>query len=251
MSAAALPPRQVRLIHTSDLHLGDPAGHPGAEAALAAVVDSVTRLGGDALLLAGDIFDNERVGEAALTQFVAEMARLPVPAVLLPGNHDLAHETSVYRRPPFAAKPANLHLLLHPDGETLRFPALGLELWGRAMQQHTPEFRPLRGMPPPSPGCWLVAMAHGHFHMEDERDARSSPIHPPEVAAAPCHYLALGHWDRHADVSRGGVTAVYSGCPREPIGGGPGAVTVVDLDPAAGVSYHQAPLPAPGRPLTP
>ena len=231
--------KRVRLIHTSDTHLGDPAGHPRAEEVLASVVEAVERLDADALLLAGDVFDNERVTDDVLERFVAQMARLDVPVIVLPGNHDLAHRTSVYRRAPFENAPTNLHVICHPDGETLAFPDLCLEFWGRAMLSHTPDFRPLAGMPQPSEGRWLVALAHGHFHFENDRDQRSSPIHPDDVAASNCHYLALGHWDRHADVSRADTTAVYSGCPYGPIGApDQGAVCVVDLDPEAGVSYR-------------
>ena len=230
---------RLRLIHTSDTHLGDPSGHPRAEEVLASVVDAVERVGGDALLLAGDVFDNERVSDDVLGRFVAQMARLDVPVVVLPGNHDLAHKTSLYRRPPFADVPANLHILREPTGETLSFPALGLDVWGRAMLSHTPDFRPLQGMPAPTDGRWLVALAHGHFHYEDDREQRSSPIYPADVAASGCHYLALGHWDRHVDVSRATTTAVYSGCPYGPIGAPEqGAVCVVELDPVGGVSYR-------------
>ncbi len=231
--------KKLRLIHTSDTHLGDPAGHPRAEEVLASVVDVVERLDADALLLAGDVFDNERVTDGVVERFVAQMARLDVPAIVLPGNHDLAHKTSVYRRPPFDEAPPNLRVICNPAGEILAFPELDLELWGRAMLSHTPDFRPLAGMPEASEGRWLVAIAHGHFHFEDDRDQRSSPIYPDDVAASNCHYLALGHWDRHADVSRAGTTAVYSGCPYGPIGAPEqGAVCVVELDPEAGVSYR-------------
>ncbi len=231
--------KKLRLIHTSDTHLGDPTGHPRSEEVLASVVDAVERLGGDALLLAGDVFDNERVTNDVVERFVEQMARLDVPAIVLPGNHDLAHKTSVYRRAPFESSPPNLRVFSEPGGETLAFPELGLELWGRAMLSHTPDFHPLDGMPAPTEGRWLVALAHGHFHYEDDREQRSSPIYPGDVAASGCHYLALGHWDRHVDVSRGTATAVYSGCPYGPIGAPEqGAVCVVDLDPAAGVSYR-------------
>ena len=231
--------KRVRLIHTSDTHLGDPTGHPRGEEVLVSVVDAVERLGGDVLLLAGDVFDNERVTDDVAERFVAQMARLGVPAIVLPGNHDLAHKTSVYRRPPFDEAPSNLRIIRDPEGEILAFPELDLELWGRAMLSHTPEFRPLLGMPEPTEGHWLVAMAHGHFHFENDRDQRSSPIYPDDVAASGCHYLALGHWDRHADVSRADTTAVYSGCPYGPIGAPEqGAVCVVDLDPESGVSYR-------------
>ena len=233
------PTRKLRLIHTSDTHLGDPTGHPRAEAVLASVVHAVARLEADALLLAGDVFDNERVADDVLERFVAQMARLSVPAIVLPGNHDLAHKTSVYRRAPFEEAPANLSIFSNPDGETLEFPELGLDLWGRAMLSHTPDFRPLAGMPEPTDGRWLVALAHGHFHDENDRDQRSSPIYPDDVAAAGCHYLALGHWDRHADVSRADTAAVYSGCPYGPIGAPEqGAVCVVELAPDTGVTYR-------------
>ena len=233
------PLKKLRLIHTSDTHLGDPSGHPRAEEVLASVVDAAERLDADVLLLAGDVFDNERVTDEVVQGFVDQMARLDTPVIVLPGNHDLAHRTSVYRRPPFEEAPANLRVFNDPEGETLDFPELGLELWGRAMLSHTPDFRPLDGMPGPTEGRWLVAMAHGHFHFEDDRDQRSSPIYPDDVASSNCHYLALGHWDRHADVSRADTTAVYSGCPYGPIGAPEqGAVCVVDLDPHAGVSYR-------------
>ncbi len=231
--------KKLRLIHTSDTHLGDPSGHPRSEEVLASVVGAVERLSGDALLLAGDVFDNERVSDAVLERFVAQMARLEAPVIVLPGNHDLAHKTSVYRRAPFSAAPPNLRVFRDPAGETLAFPSLGLDVWGRAMLSHTPDFRPLHGMPQTSGGRWLVALAHGHFHGEGDREQRSSPIYPDDIAASNCHYLALGHWDRHADVSRGGVTAVYSGCPYGPIGAPEqGAVCVVDLDPDSGASYR-------------
>ncbi len=235
--------KKLRLIHTSDTHLGDPAGHPRAEETLDAVVETAERLDADALLLAGDVFDNERVTDAVVERFVERMARLDAPVIVLPGNHDLAHKTSVYRRTPFKDSPANLRVIREPDGETLTFPDLDLELWGRAMLAHTPDFRPLHGMPEATEGRWLVAMAHGHFHFENDREQRSSPIYPCDVAASGCHYLALGHWDRHADVSRSGTTAVYSGCPYGPIGAPEkGAVCVVSLDPNAGVSYRLEPL---------
>ena len=120
--------KKLRLIHTSDTHLGDPAGHPRGDEVLSAVVAAVARLGGDALLLAGDVFDNERVSDAALARFVAQAGRLDTPVVILPGNHDLAHQSSVYRRAPFADAPGNLRVLLDPDGEKLVYPELDLEV---------------------------------------------------------------------------------------------------------------------------
>ena len=125
-----MPANKLRLIHTSDTHLGDITGHPQSADALTAVVDSVADNGGDMLLLVGDIFDNERVSDDVLNWFLGEMERLKEPAVVLPGNHDLIHETSVYRREPFNHAPENLFVLKGTEGETLSFPGMGIDLWG-------------------------------------------------------------------------------------------------------------------------
>ena len=235
-----MPSKKLRLIHTSDTHLGDTTGHPQSAQALTAVVDAVSHHGGDMLLLVGDVFDNERVSDDVLAWFLVEMGRVNAPVVVLPGNHDLIHQSSVYHREPFNHAPDNVFVFRESGGELLSFPGLGIDVWGRAMPMHTPDFKPLEGMPPPAADDWLVALAHGHFHFEEDRDQRSSPIYPQEIADARCHYLALGHWDRHVDVSQGNVTAVYSGCPLGPIGSpGAGEVTVVDLDPSSGVSFRQ------------
>ncbi|MGE5595873.1 MAG: hypothetical protein ACM3S1_07545, partial [Hyphomicrobiales bacterium] len=53
------------------------------------------------------------------------------------------------------------------------------------------------------------------FVPEGGDTGRSLHIHEREVSAAAGHwdYLALGHWEPHADVSSGGMTAIYSGAP--------------------------------------
>ena len=260
--------RKIRLIHTSDTHLGDDWNPDAAARALSAVVDGVGRLAGDALLIAGDVFDHARIPDAVLEFFVAEMARAAVPAVILPGNHDLYDAASLYHRRPFAAAPRNLHIISGTRGAVVSLPDLTLDIWGRAMDCHTPAFRPLQGIPAPgipvrgipagrngngggghgngSNERWLVAMAHGHFHYPDDTEERSSPIRPQEIAAAACDYIALGHWERFEDVSQNGVAAYYSGSPLGASGArGQVAVNVIDLDPqaATAVSVAQARLP--------
>lgn len=224
--------RRIRIIHTSDTHLGDDWDPEAAQSAFSVVVDSVHLLKGDVLLVAGDVFDNARVSDAVLEFFVNEIARAAVPAVILPGNHDLYDHTSLYRRDPFAVGPSNLHLITGTHGQTLTFPELTLEVWGRAMDSHTPAFRPLAGIPTQRSENWQVAVAHGHYHFPDDTEERSSPILPREIAAAACDYIALGHWERYEDISQNGVTAFYSGSPMGAASTrGHVAVNVVDLDP--------------------
>ena len=237
------PKKKVRLIHTSDTHLGDEWHARLSERALQTVVAGVKKLDGDALLLVGDVFDHARVTDRVLDFFLRQIARLAVPVVLLPGNHDLYDADSLYLRSPFQQAPPNLHILSQENGSTISFPHLTMDVWGRAMSCHTPQFQPLAGMPANANGHWLVALAHGHYHFENDTDLRSAPIYPREVAQAPCDYLALGHWERHVDVSQGDTRAVYSGSPLGALQSNDHVtVTVADLDPDAGVQTHQATL---------
>ena len=241
-----MPRRSIRIIHTSDTHLGDDWDPNAAQRALSAVVDGVHTLNADALLIAGDVFDNARIPDALLEFFVSEMARAVVPAVILPGNHDLYDYASLYLRAPFAAASENLHIIRGTQGATLTLPELTLDVWGRAMDSHTPAFRPLAGVPTERNGNWLVGMAHGHFHFPDDTEERSSPIHPHEIAESACDYIALGHWERFEDVSQGGVTAYYSGSPMGAASErGQVAVNVVDLNTRAPstVKVAQSTLP--------
>ena len=238
--------RKIRLIHTSDTHLGDGWEPGAAERALSAVVDGVRTLSADALLIAGDVFDNARISDDLLDFFVGEMGRAEVPAIILPGNHDLYDAGSLYRRAPFDNVPSNLHIIRGTMGETITLESLTLDVWGRAMDNHTPAFRPLAGMQCATGGRWLVAIAHGHFHFPDDTEERSSPIYGRQVAEAPCDYLALGHWERFEDVSQGSVTAYYSGSPMgAATERGQVAVNVVDFDPESEISVTvtQACLP--------
>jgi DNA repair exonuclease SbcCD nuclease subunit len=238
--------RKLRIIHTSDTHLGDDWDPKAALRALSAVVDGVHSLRGDALLIAGDVFDNARISDAVLEFFVSEIGRAAVPTVILPGNHDLYDSETLYLRSPFATAPDNLRIISGGRGQTLVFPQLTLEVWGRAMDSHTPAFRPLSGIPARRDGRWRIAMAHGHFHYPDDTEERSSPIHPHEIAEASCDYIALGHWERFEDVSQNGVTAFYSGSPMgAATERGQVAVNVVDMVPMASpdVRVSQVELP--------
>ena len=236
--------KSIRLIHTSDTHLGVDWQPELAEAAFRSVIDGLAVLEGDALLVVGDVFDHARVPDRVLEFFVAEVARAQHPVIVLPGNHDLYHQDSLYRRQPFAQTSDNFYLFTDTEGQTIPLPQLGVDFWGRAMPEHTPDFRPLLGMPEATPGRWLVALAHGHYHFPEDKDLRSSPIHPAEVAAASCHYLALGHWERFVDISQGGAKACYSGSPLgASVNEDTVTVNVVDLHPVAGVAVRQAALP--------
>jgi len=166
----------------------------------------------DLTLIVGDLFDSSRVTEEALEFAMAEIARAAMPVVMIPGNHDAHDERSIYARLSPAALPANLHLILEPEGKRIDFPELSARVWGRALVEHSPDYRPLQGVPPASPSVWNIAMAHGLF-TESVEEYRSSPITAADIATTNYDYIALGHVHVFSDVSQGSTRAFYCGTP--------------------------------------
>ena len=99
------------------------------------------------LLIVGDLFDSARVSEAGLAFAIGTIGRAQMPVVMIPGNHDAHDERSIYAGLAPAALPPNLHLILEPEGRAIEFPELAARIWGRALVEHTPEYRPLGGVP--------------------------------------------------------------------------------------------------------
>ena len=196
----------IRLLHASDVHVDD---GPGGTRGLIGVVDAAEAHEVDLVVLVGDTFDRNRVRPETVSRVRDALARLSVPVVVLPGNHDPVMDGNVYDR---VELPAHVHVLRADEGETVELSDLGVEIWGRA---HTSfgDSRPLAELPARGAQPWQIALAHGHLVRRAEDRLRSYLITLDEIADCDRDYVALGHWDVQCDVSAGGVTAWYSGSP--------------------------------------
>ncbi len=210
-------PAPVLLAHSSDLHIDEDFtarvyGGDGT-AGLRFVLEAARRDGAHILLLAGDVFDNNRVSAGTLARVADMLAGAAMPVVILPGNHDPVVAGSVYHRGRLGDVPG-VSILGLTHAEAVVFPERQVEVWGHAHLDYE-NMVPLRG-PRPRAARWQVAMAHGHF--EWRRD-RATPLRPSwlfsedEILTTEADYLALGHWDRAAAVGDGIVPAYYSGSP--------------------------------------
>jgi DNA repair exonuclease SbcCD nuclease subunit len=199
----------VLLVHSSDLHVDDdrsPGFYHGL-VGLRAVIGVAHKLGADAMLLAGDTFDNARIPGRILDQAAAILASAPMPVVMLPGNHDPLMPECLYRRAGIVGLP-QVHVLglTHPDA--ILFDELGLEVCGiahRGLQDQAP-LGPAR----PRRRRFQVVMAHGHYVPPAEwsdQAHRAWKFSDDAVAQSGADYIALGHWDRATPVGDGRVPA--------------------------------------------
>lgn len=228
--------RVVRLIHSSDLHLGMDEVRHGLHV-LESVLRSAEDARADLVLLVGDVFDHNRVAVDMLDAATELLEGAGRPTVILPGNHDSLVPTSVYRRGRFA-ETAGVHVIGLTSEERVCFPELDLEVWGRAHFDLW-DMTPLRD-PPTRTQRWLVAAAHGHWVAGPHDLHRAYLIHDEQIRATGADYLALGHWDRWTPVGDGSVAAYYSGSPVHA-----GTVNLVELRDAEGARVER--LPVPGR----
>jgi DNA repair exonuclease SbcCD nuclease subunit len=235
---------EVTLVHSSDLHVDDgriAAQHGGdGTGGLKAVLAYARSVKADVVLLAGDTFDNHMVTAATIERAGQVLADAAVPVVLLPGNHDPVTVDSVYLRGGYG-NISGLRILGLVDDGAIYFGEHQLEIWGNAHRDYH-DMAPLKN-PRPRLTRWQVAIGHGHY---EPPETFANPLRPSwlisneAIDATGADYVALGHWDRPAQVGSGAVPAYYSGSPEWAK-----TVNLVRLTESGEVIVTREPLPEP------
>ncbi len=224
------------------MHLDNRIGEPGLETTgqqgFIAVIDAAIALNVDMFLLAGDLFDHNRVQEPCLEFTVAQLSRLHCPVVMIAGNHDCLAEYSIYHKFDPAVADTEVHFIQNPDGASIDFQQFGLRIWGQGIVEHAPENQPLKNVPKERYPGWHVGMAHGYLNTRGG-DSYSSMITEEEIAASALDYLALGHVHVFSDMEHGGTRAVYPGSPNLMQGSRESTAAHIVLDPELGVTVNR------------
>jgi len=226
-----------RVLHTSDLHLtalGDTACH-----SLVALVDLANQVGADLLLVAGDLFDHNRVPDSLAGFVVKQLERVRGHVVILPGNHDCLAPGSVFDRGDVWERSAKIRVFRATDGECLSLPDKAILLWGKAIDSYEHDVRPLAGLPRPVGNAqWNVAVAHGYYISRELPLLPSYHITEEEIVTSGWDYIALGHLVTFRCVCDEPVKAYYSGSPSFA-----GTVAIVDLAEEFGIQVRPYSLP--------
>ncbi len=226
----------MRIIHTADWQLGLKLRFVAPEKAAQLrllrfqTVRAIGRLAqevrADAVLVAGDVLDDNALGRDSLQQTADALASFgAVPVGLLPGNHDAATEDSALARlelPPNARLLTTREVVSFGDARVYPCPLA---------HRHESE-DPTEWLPERAPGEGIrIAVAHGGVRkFSGDLDAIvPNLIDADRVLAKGFDYLALGDWH---GTYRYNERAWYSGAP-EPTRFKevePGGVLIVDID---------------------
>jgi DNA repair exonuclease SbcCD nuclease subunit len=201
------------MLHTSDLHLEsleDRSFHD-----FTSLIVAARQTKADLVVIAGDLFDSQRVKDNLIHFVVEELRNLAAQVVILPGNHDCLTPASAYGRSTIWEDWPNIKIFRSPGGETVRYPDLKMTLWGKAVTSYDEEIAPLEGIPrPEGNGSWNIAVAHGFYIGDDPPYSPSYQITRQEIMGSGWDYIALGHVPVFNVICDEPVMACYSGSPQ-------------------------------------
>ena len=114
----------AKILHTGDIHLGIKLTGLGkaGDKVRAALKNSFCRMVDicleskvDAFIIAGDLFESNKVSKPLLDFALREIARLGnIPAIVIPGTHDCLDENSIYLSLKDQECPDNLFFFNNP-----------------------------------------------------------------------------------------------------------------------------------------
>ena len=203
----------MRLVLFADLHLDAPFAWLGGQLAARrrrqALRDTLlnfarlTRdVGADALLCAGDLYEQARFSAdtgAFLEQAFADLD--PLPVFLAPGNHDWYAPDSLYRQVRWSP---NVHIFTE-DHLTPVALVDGLTLWGAAHLAPARTLGFLEGFRVDRGGRHL-ALFHGSergsFPADEHGLQPHAPFDPAQIEAAGLDHALVGHYHRPRDAER-------------------------------------------------
>jgi len=216
----------VRFIHAADLQLGmtrrfldDDAQARYAQAR----IDGLTAIGrmaaaekAEFVVVAGDVFETNRVRPRTVGRALQAMASIPVPVFLLPGNHDPLDAATVYRSPTFLRSvPSNVVVLDRQEPVDVR---PGVQVVGAPWTTKRPLVDLVAAACDPlvaDPACVRILVGHGAVdYLGEFHDPSTIRLAAAEAAIADgrVQYIALG--DRHSTTPVGETGRIwYAGAP--------------------------------------
>lgn len=197
----------VKILHTSDVHLGKAFEQFGAfgqilraqiKRTFAKVFEVASDRRVDAVILSGDVFDSERISPVDIEFFMATVRSIqPTPVFFLPGTwtHDSINQKAIFRSRHFQSnKPGNLQIFTKETVETTKLVAGRLAIHGRAILPDSDN--PLDGLTPDTGAEFNVLLLHtGIALAQIPEENHGSLLKREHVEHCGFTYLAMG--DRH------------------------------------------------------
>lgn len=160
----------------------------------------------DLVLLAGDLFDCDKIYPETLEYITKAFHACNCPICIAPGNHDYHRPGGVYDRDIWSD---NIHIFKESKIKPIDFPKINTTIWGAAFVSPT--------APPLLDNLHISdtsALNIGLFHGDlDKKNSIYNPMSQEAVAQSGLDYLALGHVHKRSKFHQiDNTTVAYPGC---------------------------------------
>jgi DNA repair protein SbcD/Mre11 len=218
--------RSIRFIHTADIHLDTSLSSVGFPSRLGSrkreairgtfrhILEEARSQNVDFVLIAGDLFEHERVTPDTVEFLKQQFASLsPIPIFITPGNHDPYIHGSPYLE---EAWPGNVTLFTDEAFRFVELPDIGIRVAGFGFNRTHLDRHVFLELPVLEAGLSNIVIAHGS---DIDRIPTGKSQHGPfvidEIAGKNVQYCALGHYhQQHQVINPIDLTQCwYSGIP--------------------------------------
>jgi len=215
-----------RFIHTSDIHLDTSFSGSGFPSRLGdrkreairgtfrRIVEDACSQNAELVLIAGDLFESERVTPDTV-EFLKQQFEVlqPVRVFIAPGNHDPFIPGSPYKEESW---PDNVHIFNTEEFQSVEIPCLGICVTGFGFEHTHLEDRIFRKLPVLSNEYFNIVLSHGsNIGRIPTGKSKHGPFAIEDITGKNVHYCALGHYhQQHQLPNPIDETSVwYSGIP--------------------------------------
>lgn len=209
-----------RILHTADIHLearfsGLPANKRqqrrlGLRDTFVRLIDEAVKNQVDAVIIAGDLFDNPQPSADTFHFVLAQFDRIAeIPILVIPGNHDYFADDSIFGQASF---PENVHVFKEDNWESFTLPGNGIIFLGIACHAFSSQRNVLAEIDTRAQAGQVVAILHGSLNYGFYGGEQCYPFLPDDLRGLGAAYLALGHYHNFA-VDGTNEFARYPGSP--------------------------------------
>ena len=204
--------KPVRFLHTSDVHLDTSFSSSGFPSRLGVrkreairgtfrrMLEEARDVGLDAVLIAGDLFEHDRVTPDTVEFLRQQFENLGRTRVFIaPGNHDPYIHGSPYHDNSW---PSNVHIFRDEEFRSVELQEAGLRITGfgfnhSQLSEHM--FEKLGRLP--QDGINIVLAHASDVGHTPQGKAQYGPFAVEEIAGKSIHYCALGHYHQQHQVT--------------------------------------------------
>lgn len=214
--------RNIKILHTADLHLGSPfsflepvkqkAMRSEQEKVFFEIIDICRKEAVDFLTIGGDLFDSSNPSKDLLDRVYQGFSAISqVEIIINPGNHDYWHQTGFWQR---FSDLRHVHIF-EPQTDFFEFADQRITFYGKPFISQSSPQALWQGIDlKPDSAYFNILLQHGDL-LNHSSESNYNPLQLSWIDHSGFDLVLLGHIHKSDKeiLSTQGIPCLYSGCP--------------------------------------